>query len=154
MIKKINPSIIYFSENVQKLCLRASKSFPNGCKNYGKKPGCPPTVLIDKVLDFSKPVYVIWTEFQIGEYAARMKEKHPKWSEKQCYNSRYWQKGLRKIHYAEIEEHRKKYGFDKVVNCPEGNGVQVFGLMAKLGIRLENPPRKITRIISLAGYSI
>lgn len=154
MIKKINPDIIYFNKNVQKLCLRTSKSFPNGCPNYGKKEGCPPTPLINKVLDFKKEVYVIWTEFPVGEYASVMKKKHPSWSEKQCYCLRYWQPKARKMHYAEIEEHRKKYGFDKVINCPEGNGVNVAGLMMKIGIKLEWPPRKITRIISLVGYGL
>jgi len=150
MIKKVNPSMIYFSKNIQGLCLRTSKSFPRGCPNYGKKKGCPPTLLINKILDLTKPVYVIWTEFPIGKYASEMRLKHPHWSEKQCYCCRYWQPRARKMHYAEIKKHRKKYHFNKVINCPEGNGVNIAGLMAKLGIKLEWPPRKITRIVSLA----
>lgn len=150
MIKKINPKLIVYSEKIQKLCLRKSKSFPKGCPNYGKKQGCPPTVLIDKVLDLNKEIYVIWTNFKIGEFANRIKEKHPDWTEKQCYCCRYWQPGARKIHREELEKYKKQYGFEKIISCPEGNGVQVSGLMARLGIKLEWPPRKITRIISLA----
>jgi hypothetical protein len=151
MIKKINGKIIYFHKNIQRLCNYSPPQYPKGCPNYGKKKGCPPGVpLIDEVLDLSKSIYIIWTDFNVGKHAKRMKKKHPLWSKKQAYCCRYWQSTARKIHRLEIERWQKKYNFKKIVRSPEAHGVQLFGLMKKIAVVLEWPPRKITRVISLA----
>lgn len=151
MIKKINPKIIFYSEKVQDLCKCHYPNYPKGCPNYGKKETCPPQAkLINYILDLNKRVYLIWTDFDVGKHARRMKKKHPHWSEKQMYCCRYWQSTARKIHKEEIEKLQEKYKFKKVIRSPEGNGVNVFGLMKKMGVVLEWPPRKITRVISLA----
>jgi len=151
MIVKIDPEIIPFGEYVQDFCKNPYPLHSKGCPNYGKKQGCPPCSLIDKELDFKRDLYLIYTEFKIGEFAERMKEKYPHWTEKQTYNCRLWQPRARKEHNLEIEKAKKEYSID-VIKSPEAKGVNVNLLMAKIGIKLEWPPRKITRVVSIGGY--
>lgn len=154
MIIKIDTKIIPFEKKVQSYCKIRSKSYPKGCPNYGKKEGCPPNqLLINKVLDFSKPIYIIYTEFDIGGFAKKMLEKHPTWTEKQTYCCRYWQPKARKFQRSEESKAVKELGLTKIVNGPEACGVNVMELMKKIGVILEWPPKKITRLVSLGGYS-
>jgi len=153
MYKKISPRKIFYSKKMQDLCKNPYPNHPKGCPNYGKRKTCPPNApLIDKILDFKKPVYIIYTNFQIGKFARKMKKKHPGWTERQIYNPLYWQGKARKEHREEVRRFLKKNPGIISIKCPEGYGVNVQLLMKNVGISLEWPPRKITRIISLAGY--
>ena len=160
MVVEINGSDVPFSRKVQGFCLKRGGSFSKGCPNFGKKPGCPPQPLIDKVLDLSKKVFVIYTDFDICAVATRMRHAHPEWTIKQCYNSRYWQQTARKIHQQDVREFLKKklviisWGLrtTEVIKSPEAHGVNVHELMKnEVGITLEWPPRNITRLISIFG---
>lgn len=154
MIIQIDPRIIPYGEHVQNYCKRRSERFPKGCPNYNKKETCPPNQpLIDEVLNFSKPIYIIYTEFDIGDFAKKMWKKHPEWTERQAYNCRYWQPRARKFQKKEEVKAVNELGLTKVVDSPEAHGVHLDFLMRKIGIELEWPPRKITRLVSLSGYS-
>jgi len=39
----------------------------------------PNQPLIDEVFDFNLKLYIIYTEFAVGEFAERMRQKHPTW---------------------------------------------------------------------------
>ena len=153
-IKKINPKKLIISPEVQSYCLKKSKSFPRGCPNYGKKEGCPPQPLIDKIFDLEKELYLIYTEFNVLDFANNMKNKHPNWTEKQCYNPRFWQGTARVQHKKELELFQEKYPQTTIDRCPEAHGINVHILMQREAkIKLEWPPRNLTRIVSLGGYS-
>lgn len=152
-IIKINPTIIKFSPKIQNLCLQTSKSFPKGCPNYAKKSGCPPQPLINEIFDFQEPMYLIYTDFDIKKVAKRMRTKHHDWTIKQCHNPRYWQGTARKQHKLELEKFLQQYPEATINKNPEAHGVNVNNLMNKIGINLEWPPRKLSRIISLGGYT-
>ena len=47
--------------------------------SYNKKEGCPPQKLITDFLDFDRELYLVFTEFPIGEFAERMRIAHPEW---------------------------------------------------------------------------
>ena len=153
-IIKFKPKQIHFTKAIQKLCLRKGGSFPKGCPNYNKKQGCPPQPLINEVFDLKKPMYLIYTNFSIKKVANRMQRKHPEWSEKMCYNPRYWQQTARKQHKLELEKFLQKYP-DMIINrCPEAHGVNVHKLMSDIAkITLEWPPKNLTRIVSVGGYA-
>jgi len=153
-IINIDPKIIKFSNKVQSLCLQTSKSFPKGCPNYAKKPGCPPQPLINGIFDLQKPIYLIYTDFEIKKVAERMRKKHHDWTEKQGYNPRYWQGTARKQHKLELKEFLETHPKTITNKNPEAHGVNVNNLMNKIGINLEWPPRKLSRIISLGGYTL
>jgi hypothetical protein len=152
-ILKIPVEKLYISSKIQDLCLRKGKSFPNGCPNYGKKLGCPPQPLLDKIFDLAKPSYLIYTEFNVRNFAEKMQSKHPNWTEKQCYNPRYWQQTAREQHTLELDRFLEQYPNTTTNRCPEGHGLNVHVLMFNLGIKLEWPPRNLTRIVSLGGYT-
>ncbi len=153
MIIKINPKIINFSKGVQKLCLKKGGSFSHGCPNYGVKEGCPPNQpMIDNVFDFRENIYLIYTEFNVGRFAKHIREKHPGWTDKQCYNPRYWQQGARKEHNLELDNFLEKYPGLEFNKCPEAHGINVDSLMKDIGVNLEWPPRNLTRIVSLGGF--
>ncbi|MBU3913431.1 MAG: DUF2284 domain-containing protein [Nanoarchaeota archaeon] len=150
MIVKIRSDIVSFGEYVQNFCKNKYPQHSSGCPNYGKKNGCPPCELIDSVLDFEKDIYLIYTEFNIGEFAQKMRVRFPGWSERQCFNSRLWQGKARKEHNLELERFREKFHLDIVLQ-PERKGVDINLLFIRLGMKLEWPPRKIARVVSLGG---
>lgn len=155
MIIKINPKEISLAMNITnigRLCCMPYPNHPKGCPNFKKKQGCPPGLnLLDKIIDFDKDIYLIYTDFNINKHAKRMEKLHPGWSERQIYCCLYWQPMARKLHKEEIEKYKKEKNLDCILTSPEAYGVNVDLLMKQIGINLEWPPRKITRVVSLAG---
>ncbi|MEI6732024.1 MAG: DUF2284 domain-containing protein [archaeon] len=161
MIAEINPQDIVFERRIQGLCRKPFYGHPHGCPNYGKKEGCPPGLpLIDKMLDFRSNIYVIYTPFNLGEFAERMKQAHPNWNNRQCYNPRIWQPTARKMHRADVTHFLETHECMIVNGSPEGHGVNLTDLMAKIGITLDwkwPPEHRIenkTYRISLGGRQI
>lgn len=152
MIIELNPKIIPFDKKIQSLCRRPYYRHPHGCPNYGK-PGCPPSQpLINEVLNFQKKIYLIYTEFDLGAHARKMKQKFPNWSEHQIYCVLYWQSRARKFHRQEEKKAIKKHDLNFIRKDPEALGINVTELMKRVGVILEWPPRKITRLVSLGGW--
>ncbi|MFA5024799.1 MAG: hypothetical protein WC523_07700 [Patescibacteria group bacterium] len=155
MIVQLTPETIPLSRKLQSLCRYPYRRHPRGCPNYAKKSGCPPRQpLINKILDFSKEIYLIYTEFDLGNHIRKIKTLYPHWSEYQIYCVLYWQSHARKIQRQEEEKATQNYQFDFICRSPEANGVNITELMKNLGVILEWPPRKITRLISLAGWKL
>lgn len=151
MILQIDLKDLEISVKYQHMCLRRGGSFRAGCPNYGKKKGCPPRELISDVLDLDKPAYLILTEINLEERVKPIREAHLDWSDKAVYNPRYWQPAARKEHEKTITEFLENYENQYIERNPEGAGVNVDAVCKKYGIELEWPPRKITRIVSIAG---
>lgn len=153
MIRKINPKDIIVKKGFQNLCLHSYHNHPKGCPNYGKKKGCPPCSLVDRVLDFCKPIYVIYIEYNLAGHAKKMRKVFPNGTDYQIYCCLYWQPTTRKILRTEEKRAMEKYGLPKIETAPEGHGVNVTALMKRIGVKLEWPPRKIVRLVSLGGYN-
>lgn len=159
MIQKIKPELLEFSEEIQNLCKLKYSQHPHGCPNYGKRDTCPPNQpLINKVLDFSQSLYIIYTEFQVGKFAEKIGKKHPDWTQRQGYNLRYWQPIARKELREEAEKFLDKHEGTIINYCPEAYGVNLVALMLKLGIKLkwnywkEHKLDNVTYRIALVGY--
>ena len=128
--------------------------YPNhkkGCPNYGKKDGCPP--LTNNFLEIIQdPYFLVIQEFDILTHSRKMKEKHPKWTERQCRNLLYWQKGVNKKLKNKTYELAKNMGDDYIVlEIPEANGVDVFNTCLNVGINLEMYPQSIIRKVMIVG---
>jgi len=153
---------IVFGKKYQNLCRTPYHNHPKGCPNYGKRPDCPPCARIDKVFDLSKPIYVIYTEYPVGQFAERMRVNHPEWvhTPRQWYNCIRWQGTARKQHKNDIRSFKwamRKIPDLHVDSNPEALGVNVTELMKQVGIDLEwnyhedhDPLRKTYRV-SIAG---
>ncbi len=81
MIKKIDTDKIPYDNHIRALCKTPYYGHPKGCPNYNKKEGCPPQRLIADFFDLEKDLYLIFTEFNIGEFAEKMRLAHPEWKE-------------------------------------------------------------------------
>jgi predicted metal-binding protein len=169
MIIKIDPKTIKYEKRIQNLCMIPYHGHPKGCMNVGKKQGCPPNQpLIDELFDFKSDLYVIYTAFDVGVFAERMRKNHPAWKNqpRQWYNPRRWQGMARKIHLKEENNAKAQYNIEKIIRSPEAHGVNVTELMKALGIKLnwEWPPKHLlnsdsyknnkTYIVSIGGKGL
>jgi predicted metal-binding protein len=167
MFSQIDANKIKIDKRIPGLCKRPFYGHAHGCPNYGKKEGCPPcNFLEDDFLDFNREIYVIYTKFELGNFAEKMRITHPEWRDfpRQLYNPRRWQNTARKLHRKDILEFLSEHKLMHVDNSPEARGVNVSELMKQVGITLnwKWPPEHIlenqrykenlTYIISLAGY--
>ena len=134
--------VVVYDPSVRELCTERYPNHTKGCPNYGKKPSCPPQApLFMDICDSSRPIFVIWNRFDFGAHVARMKAKHPEWSERQLACCLYWQGTARKVLAGEIEEFKRTYPTYQVTRCPEAMGINVTATMKKyLAISLEWPP--------------
>lgn len=149
-----------FSRRVPYWCQLPYPGHPKGCPNFGQRPkNCSPQAPhVTKLFDFRKPMYLVWSEFDLAAHAARMKAKHPKWTERQCRCALYWQEGSKK-QARERSEYFIKHVLqdDRYVahHMAHAAGVQLYATCAAAGCPLERI-RDITinRHVSLLGHWI
>jgi hypothetical protein len=135
-------------------CRLPYPNHPKGCPNYGKRESCPPFALpFNKLVQ--PPYFLVIEEFDIVAHAEEMKRRHPNWTERQCRNLLYWQKGVVK----RLKE--KSYGFAEslgeeyvVLEVPEANGVDLFETCKRIGINLELYPQETIRKIMIVGKRV
>lgn len=175
---EVNPVIVYppclkagkiqdcFHCNLQKsggcgspraMCVLPYKNHKKGCPNYGKKKDCPPFVpMFDQIFDISKPIYAIFSTYDLWSHTEKMKEKHSQWTETQRLNVLYWQGTARKILKENIAKFNLKFrksGYYSTTS-PEAMGVNVTETLKKAGINLEWPARKIVYKVAFAGIPL
>ena len=142
---------------VREVCRKPYPNHPRGCPNHGKRATCPPQApAISDVLDSYKPVWAIWNVFDLAAHIEKMRARHPAWSPLQLVCCLYWQRTARKALRAEIdmfvfERQAAGGGPLRIIACPEACGVNVTATMARIGERLEWPPKTITYQVALAG---
>lgn len=154
MIVKVKPII---DESVRSLCTRPYPNHPKGCPNYGKKAGCPPSILLlDKIFALNEPVFAIYNIFDFGGHVQKMGERHPGWTQRQCECCLYWQGTARKQLRQEIQRFYKLHiGYPPVVTeCPEAHGVNVTETMRSIGHVLQWPPATHAYQVALGGERI
>ncbi len=138
--------------SVRGLCVRPYTNHPQGCPNFDKKSGCPPSApTITDTLNLHQPIYAIWNRFDFSEHVERMRKLHPKWSQRQCECCLYWQGSARKQLRNIIAGFLAQYRGLVVIACPEAQGVNVTETIRRIGIDLEWPPQNHTYQIVLAG---
>ena len=137
---------------VRGLCLRPYPGHPRGCPNFKLKPGCPPGApLLDAVLCGASPVWAIINDHDLAAHAARLRARHPGWTDRQLRCCRYWQGTARARLEVEIAAFKAAHPECVVVRCPEALGVDVTATLRAAGVDLEWPPVMIARQVALAG---
>jgi hypothetical protein len=110
--------------------------------------------MIGTVLDLGRPVFAIINEFPLDSWVQLMRERHPKWSDKQLRCCLYWQPVARRELRQQIM-HFLLYGFgDAAYARPEAMGVNVTDTLHRIGIELEWPPVKIVRQVAVGGFAL
>ena len=144
--------------SVRQLCTSPYYNHPEGCPNYGRKKGCPPTCrTIGQLMDLKKPVYAIWNAFDFAGHCSRMREAHPTWSKRQIGCCLYWQPKARKQLCSKIFQFLSENDGHFIItnfiisNTPEAAGVNMTATMKAIGINLEWPPKVFAYQIVLAG---
>jgi predicted metal-binding protein len=146
---------IVIDQSMRGLCKRPYPNHKKGCPNYNKRHDCPPKVpLISKVFDLSKPIYAIWNVFDFGGHTARMRDKHPQWSDRQVECCLYWQGTARKQLKAEVETFTTNNPGYVILTTPEACGVNITETMKRIGIELEWPPVTVAHQVALAGIPV
>lgn len=152
MLLEVKPVV---HRGIQDLCRRPYPGHPKGCPNYGHKLGCPPLApLFSEVFDLSKDVFAIIIEFDLEQHTARMRLKHPSWSESQCRCLLYWQPKVRKLLKGEVARFLPSHPGYVAEMTPEAMGVDVTRTLRNAGVILEWPPRRIVRQVALAGVPL
>ena len=123
------------------------------CMPYPNHPkGCPkfPKCIEDNQLEFYSPTSLSWyaviEEFDLETHAKKMKELHPKWTDRQCKCVLYWQPTVKKKLFEKAQKAMYEIGGCCLTLCPEALGVNVFGTMAKEGIILYKNPKLVRKI--------
>lgn len=93
---KLSAQKIVLSSQTSDWCRLPYLGHPKGCPNYGR-PGCPPVYKpMNEILSFDHPIYMVYSEFDLTAHIARVKARHPKWTNRQLRNVLYWQGTSRK----------------------------------------------------------
>jgi len=104
---------------------------------------------LQEVLREHKRLYLVWCDWNLEEYAIRMKKKHPEWSDRNCRNLLRWQSSLKSTLRKFIES--RMMGCTPYWNA-EGGGVNFYRTMPKFGVPLELPrDLKKVRLIVVVG---
>jgi len=134
------------------LCRKPYYGHPRGCPNWGKRPTCPPQApLLADLLDLDLPVHCIYNAYDLARHVAKMKKKHPDWSDRQLKCCLYWQGTARAALRKKVDVFLVDHPGLIVVNVPEACGVDVTATMASLGIALEWPPVSVAYQVALVG---
>ena len=148
---------LVFDRRVPYWCQLPYPGHPKGCPNFGKRPkNCSPQAPhVTKLFNVRKPMFLVWSEFDLAAHAARMKAKHPKWSDRQCRCALYWQEGSKKQARERSEYFIKFILKDKryvAHHMSHAAGVQLYATWAAAGVPLQRI-RDITinRHVSLVG---
>lgn len=126
---------------------------PKGCPNYGKRASCPPAApLVHEAFEIDRPLWLVAVMYDLGGHRARMRNKHPDWTEAQVNCCLYWQGVARKQLRDECSLFRFEHRGFWVTDCPEAMGVQVIRTARRAGIPVEPRPTDKVWKIALLGY--
>ena len=148
-VRRVHPVL---DPRVRGLCRRPYEGHPKGCPNWGKRPTCPPQApLLGKLVDLSAPVFCVYNAFDLAGLVARMRTRHPHWTDRQAKCCLYWQGTARKALRRKVEEFMASRPGSIALYCPEANGVDVTATMASIGVKLEWPPENVAYQVALVG---
>jgi len=144
------------SRNVFEWCKYQYPGHKKGCPNYCKVQKCPPfSKYVTEIFDITQPLYFVFSEFDLLAHVEKMRNRHPKWTERQLRNCLYWQPRSRKQMLERTKQAILLLKTEMMHLMPEAIGVNVYATAAISGMRLE----KIKDIetchhISMLGYPV
>lgn len=151
LIFKTNPYIV-INHQAREWCKLPYPNHPGGCPNYGKKGGCPPLApLVENYFEMDKDHYFVVVRFNMFSHVSKMKDKHPKWSDRQARCVLYWQSTVNKQLREECQSFTEQYGL--VYNlCPEAMGINVIKTCQAAGLPIKAKPTGVVFKVAMLGY--
>ncbi len=150
MIIKLKEVVL--DRKMRGLCAYPYPNHKKGCPNFRKLERCPPGCpLFSDKFDMAGPFYAIINEFDLAAHVARMKAKHPAWSQRQLECVLYWQGTARKQLHKRVLRFLKKHPELSIEDHPEAGAVNVTETLQRVGINLEWPPKNIVRQVAIAA---
>jgi hypothetical protein len=131
-------------------CTHPYEGHPKGCPNF---PKCPQKYPDFESLRTKYLWYAVVEMFDLEMHARLMREKYPKWSERQCKNPLYWQGSVRTRLKEKAYEAARAIPGSIVLEIPEACGVNVFETMLKEYVLLERTPRLVKKVM-LVGIPV
>jgi len=108
--------------------------------------------MIDEVIDVNRPVYLVYSEYDLESHVGKMRQRHPNWSDRQCRCVLYWQGASKKLLKQEVKKAAFETKSIKIITKPEAMGVNVYATCRLSGLRLERiEGLKICRHVALIG---
>lgn len=131
------------------LCRSPYAGHPKGCPNFNTRGCCPPVVRrMDEIADLRHRAVAVVNDFDLAAHVAKMKAKHPKWTDRQARCCLYWQGTARNQLFRKCGEALQRWPRRMVVPTPEAHGVNVTATLRQIGIELEWPPVRIVRQVA------
>ena len=131
------PLVLHDMKSVNYLCTQQYHKHKKGCPNFNRKQGCPPHIQhLSQQYDLES-INMLLLKFPFRYYISLKQQDHPDWSLRQLSNQRHWQKHLK----ANLNEYwnntKEEYPGYKVIENPEGQGVNVEETLKLLNIDLD-----------------
>jgi predicted metal-binding protein len=143
---------------VRTYCTLPYPGHPKGCPMFGKRPECPPQApLFEKFFNMKYGFTAVVCELDLAAHAAKMLEKHPHWTIKQCRNPLYWQNSIRKAlrEYCWVLENGinipKTWNPVQHTLIPEAMGLDVVATMKSVGVNIVFPVTDTVRKVAIIG---
>lgn len=138
--------------SVRDLCRKPYPGHPRGCPNYAQRRSCPPLAsTFPQLIRTDRPIYAAVNDFPIDLHAAKMRQRHPGWTERQVYNCLYWQPQARRQLREIVDTFLETQPRLVAIYTPEATGIDVTSTLASVGIQLEWPPRIVARQVAILG---
>lgn len=146
---------LYHSKKVKTWCGLSYPGHPKGCPNYlTDKEDCPNnSPYISDILDLTKPMFLVFSEFNLKQHILNMKRKHPDWTDKQCKNVLYWQRISKKQMIDRAMRACKLTNSNKIITKGESYGVNLYITCKKAGLHLEKIKNiKTCHYVAILGH--
>lgn len=157
-ITKLQRGTLVFQPEVRSWCTMPYPGHPNGCPMYNTCPRCPPQApYLDDIFNTDLSFWLITATFDLASHAARMKARHPNWSDRQARSCLYWQNTVRSALRMTAKEFSKSLSHELQVPVifhprPEALGVNLFRTMHRIGIPVKKNPHDTTNHALLVGF--
>jgi len=143
------------SRQTGKWCQLPYPGHPKGCPKYGNDKMCPPRApRVEDFFDLNRKLWLVHSEFNLGNHILKMEKKHPNWTLRQCKCVLYWQPTSRDQLDQRILEGLFHTGAMASATVPEAMGVNVYATTRLSGLKLERIRHlAMCRHVALIGHS-
>ena len=130
---------IWYHRCVMTWCGKVYPRHKRGCPKFGAAYGCPPnSEYVLDVIDFTKPVYIVYNTFDLAAHMRKMEKRHPEWSDAMLRNVLYWQPKSRKGLNTRLNMcFDKGYIRGDSVSSGEHIGVNLYATCRRHGLQLD-----------------